>query len=197
MKLDLEDFRREIIELDEQEDFDYSGKRVLMDYEKLFGRLPSKLTDWQHYNDYISKFQLPFDFYLQDGVDEIIDKHILFQFIASLIDILVRLELTDKNEITVIYCSEEDGLETDLSGLDADEIKSLCKSFLIKHLKKAIKEAITIRAEKREKAKEAKEEHIKCFQEKVIPSLRLKIKTLGVMKIVWKAVEIEKNNLPF
>jgi hypothetical protein len=197
MKLDLEDFRREIIELDEQE-LDYSSdKEALKDYEKEFGKLPPKLTDWNYYNDYISKFQLPFDFYLQDGVDEVIDKHILFQFIASLIDILVRVEFTDKDEITIIYCSEDDFDETDLSELDEDEVKSLCRSFLTKHLKKAVEDATTIGTEKREKAKEAKEEHIKCFQEKVIPSLKLRIKTHEVMKIVRKAVEIEKNNLPF
>lgn len=201
MKLDLEDFRGIIMELDEHEnedeDLGFSDKKVLKEYEKLFGRLPSKVSEWKLYKEYISKFQLPSDFLVQEEVCEVIDKQVLFQFIASMVDHSIRFEITDKDEVVVIfyYTDGNPRFEGKLSEIDVDGAKFYYLAFLINHLKKELEYAKNDESQK--KANELKEEHITLFQEERVPMLDLMKKVATLMKIVRKEVEIAKKELPF
>lgn len=214
MKLDLEDFRNTILELDESIFFNKLNKRALTNYENQFGRLPSKVNDWEVYKEYISKFNLPFDFLIRKEVEEIIDKQILFQFLASSEVYKIQFEITDNDEIVVLYDlaryygygtvtgeyvsetgakgSDDIGVKN-LSEIEVSDIQSICLVLLFNHLNTEME--LAEQCDSKEEVKEYKKKRIYHFKEKIVPMLKLQRKVHRVMKTVRTEVELAKNNL--
>ncbi len=135
---------------------------------------------------------------MQDGVDEVIDKHVLFQLIVSSLKYSLRFEFTDKDEITVTYyyyINETSNHKHNIAEADANEAKWLFKSFLIIHLENEFEYLKEYGS--KENVDDFKEEKIKYFQEVTVPSLSLQTKVHRLMKVVRKEVEDAKNEIPF
>jgi len=154
--------------------FNYFDNQSFEKYENQFGRLPSKLSDWDLYKEYISRFKLPFDFLIKKEVEEIVDKELLFQLLASSESYSILFEITDNDEIDVQYHLAFDypKYRVSLSDIEASEVQSKCLEFLISHLSNEVKLANEFGS--KEDIKKHKQEQINQFYDKVVPMLKLK-----------------------